>query len=277
MYEPKYYIVFDIERNFRPYQSHAPTEIVDIGAIKIEAGTMSIIEVFSSLVKPTASLSRHTTKLTGITKQDLKGVEKFPYVMERFREFVGEDYMLVTWGREDYGFLTQDCEFHNVECPCLEKERRFDLQRFVLQAYTEVFQSHPSLMSAVTQFDLEWEGTQHRAFADAKNTANLFLTVAKQKDIRKRYKRNIELVLVNNGSLTDKGKKKMKRWVFKELKKNEDMQLTWDMFIKSGTWENVSDQYDFDNTTMQLLQGYFKTALKKAKQQLQVLAAMNNQ
>lgn len=55
------------------------------------------------------------------------------------------------------------------------------------------------------------------------------------------------------------------------------MQLTWETFLNSGTWENVSDQYDFDNTTMQLLQGYFKTALKKAKQQLQILAAMNNE
>lgn len=76
MYEPKYYIVFDIERNFRPYQSDAPTEIVDMGAIKIEASTMNPIEIFSSLVKPTASLSRHTTKLTGITKTRCKKCRK---------------------------------------------------------------------------------------------------------------------------------------------------------------------------------------------------------
>ncbi|PEA54316.1 exonuclease [Bacillus pseudomycoides] len=277
MYEPKYYIVFDIERNFRPYQSDAPTEIVDIGAIKIEASTMSTIEVFSSLVKPSASLSRHTTKLTGITKQDVKGAEKFPKVIERFRTFLGEDYMFVTWGKEDYGFLTEDCTRHNVKCPNLERERRFDLQRFVFHAYKELFLNPPSLKLAVAQLNLEWEGKQHRAFDDAKNTANIFLTAAKQKDIRKRYKRDVELILVKNGSLTEKGKKKMKRWVFKEVKKRGHSQMTWDTFINSKTWENVSEQYYFDHTTLLLLQNYFHTALKKAKQQLQILATMNNQ
>lgn len=277
MYEPKYYIVFDIERNFRPYQSDAPTEIVDIGAIKIEASTMSTIEVFSSLVKPSASLSRHTTKLTGITKQDVKGAEKFPEVIERFRTFLGEDYMFVTWGKEDYGFLTEDCTRHHVKCPNLERERRFDLQRFVFHAYKELFLNPPSLKFAVAQLNLEWEGKQHRAFDDAKNTANIFFTAAKQKDIRKRYKRDVELILVKNGSLTEKGKKKMKRWVFKEVKKRGHSQMTWDTFINSKTWESVSEQYYFDHTTLLLLQNYFHTALKKAKQQLQILATMNNQ
>ncbi|MEH7154399.1 exonuclease, partial [Bacillus thuringiensis] len=37
-----HFIVFDIERNFRPYKSEDPSEIVDIGAVKIEIGTMKI-------------------------------------------------------------------------------------------------------------------------------------------------------------------------------------------------------------------------------------------
>ncbi|WP_028400032.1 exonuclease [Ectobacillus panaciterrae] len=277
MYEPKFYIVFDIERNFRPYQSDAPTEIVDIGAIKIEANTMSMIEFFSALVKPTASLSRHTTKLTGITKEDVKGAESFPQVIEKFREFVGEDYMFVTWGKEDYGFLTKDCVLHDTECPYLGKEVRFDLQRFVFHAYQELFPNQPNLKFAVEQLALEWEGEQHRAYADAKNTANIFLTAIKQKDIHKSYKRNIEFVFVKEGSLTDKGKKIMKRWVFKELKRTGVSQLTWDWFINSKTWENVSEQYHFNDITVLLLQNYFPTALKKSQQQLQILAAMNSQ
>ncbi|MFC3885018.1 exonuclease [Bacillus songklensis] len=277
MHEPKYYIVFDIERNFRPYQSDAPTEIIDIGAIKIDASTMSIVEVFSSLVKPTASLSRHATKLTGISKQELKGEEKFPRVIKRFHEFVGKDYIFVTWGKEDYAFLTEDCTRHGVECPDLGKERRFDLQRFVFNAYEQLFPHQPGLKFAVEQLGLEWEGEQHRAFADAKNTANIFLTAARQKDIHKPYRRSTELVFVKDGSLTEKGRKKMKGWIFKELKKRRHSQLTWETFIKSKTWENVLEQHHFDDTTLMLLQHYFKTGLKKAKQQLRVLASMKPQ
>lgn len=47
-----HFIVFDIERNFRPYKSEDPSEIVDIGAVKIEASTMKVIGEFSELVKP---------------------------------------------------------------------------------------------------------------------------------------------------------------------------------------------------------------------------------
>lgn len=276
MYEPKYYIVFDIERNFRPYQSEAPTEIVDIGAVKIDASTMSVVDVFSSLVKPTASLSRHTTKLTGITRQEVKGADKFPSVIARFREFVGEEYMFVTWGKEDYGFLTEDCVLHGVEGPDLTKERRFDLQRFVFNSYEELFPNQPSLKFAVEQLGLEWEGQQHRAFADAQNTAKLFFFAAKEKDIRYPYKRKIEHVLVQNGTLTDKGKTIMKRWVFKELKKSRRSTLSWETFMKSETWENLTEQYQFEAATLLLLQQHFKAAFKKAKQQIRAAAAIKN-
>ncbi|HWO96641.1 MAG TPA: exonuclease [Bacillus sp. (in: firmicutes)] len=268
MQDPRYYIVFDIERNFRPYQSEAPTEIVDIGAVKIEASTMSVVGTFASLVKPTASLSRHTTKLTGITKQELKGADKFPAVIARFREFIGEEYMFVTWGKEDYGFLAEDCVLHKVEGPNLTKERRFDLQQFVFNAYEDLFPNQPSLQHAVEQLGLEWEGEPHRAFADAQNTANLFFAAAKEKDIRHSYKRRIEHVLVQDGVLTDKGRTMMKRWIFKELKKSRRTSLSWEGFMKSKTWENLLDQYQFEEATLLLMQQYFKTAFKKAKRQM---------
>ncbi|MBY0598612.1 exonuclease [Bacillus bingmayongensis] len=276
MNEPKYYIVFDVERNFRPYKSQDPLEVVDIGAIKVEASTMQIIGRFSSLVKPTAPLTRHTTKLTGITKKDLKEVEKFPMVMKRFLQFAGDDYIFITWGKEDYKFLAQDCQLHNIECPNIESERKFDLQKFVFQAYEQLFIHTPSLKFAVEQFALEWEGKQHRAFADAKNTVNIFLKVSKEKDIYKRYKRNEELVLAKNGVLTEKAKKKMKRWVFKELKKKEHIQFTWNDFQNSKTWENITERYYIDNNTILLLQNYFTIAVKKGERQLRVLEEMNN-
>ncbi|KEK22237.1 exonuclease [Bacillus gaemokensis] len=274
MNEPKYYIVLDVERNFRPYKSHDPLEVVDIGAIKIEASTMRMNGQFSALVKPSAPLTRHTTKLTGITKQDLIGVDKFPQVMEQFVHFIGENYTFVSWGKEDYRFLKQDCELHGVKCPCLEREKRFDLQKFVFQAYEELFIHTPSLKLAVEQFALDWEGKQHRAFADAKNTANIFLKVCKEKDIYKCYKRNEELVLMKGGVLTEKAKKKMKRWVFKALKENEHIPFTWDTFVNSNIWRNILERYYIEDKTLVLLQNYFSTAVKKGERQLRFLTEM---
>ncbi|MEV5111069.1 exonuclease [Bacillus sp. LBA3-1-1.1] len=269
-----HFIVFDIERNFRPYKSEDPSEIVDIGAVKIDASTMKIIGEFSELVKPSAPLTRHTTKLTGITKKDLIGVEKFPQIIEKFIKFIGEDSIFISWGKEDYRFLSHDCTLHGVECPCMEKESRFDVQKFVFQAYEELFEHTPSLQFAVEQLDLTWEGRQHRAFADAENTANIFLKAYSERDINRRYKRHGELELVKNGKLTEKAKKKMRKWAFKEMKKSAERPFVWSAFENSDTWESITERYYISESAVELLKKHFPTAVRKAERQLRYLAEM---
>jgi inhibitor of KinA sporulation pathway (predicted exonuclease) len=265
----EFFIVMDIERNFRPYESDAPSDIIDIGAVKIEAASMKVVDTFSSFVKPNASISRHTTKLTGITKDDVKGAERFPQVLARFRKFVGEDVMFVTWGKEDYAFMEADCRKYGLSFPM---KQRFDLQRFIFNAYEEVFPQQPNLKLATEQLGLIWEGEQHRALSDAINTANLLMLAAKQKDLSKVYKRTIPFVLVKDAKLTDKGRKTVKRWVFKAMKRKEFRKLSWSDFLASKTWVLIEEQYEFDEMTMKLIEAYFPVAWKKSKQQLEVLA-----
>lgn len=274
MKKATHFIVFDIERNFRPYKSEDPSEIVDIGAVKIEASTMKVIGEFSELVKTGARLTRHTTKLTGITKKDLIGVEKFPQIIEKFIQFIGEDSVFISWGKEDYHFLSHDCTLHGLECPCMEKDSRFDLQKFVFQAYEELFEHTPSLQSAVEQLGLTWEGKQHRALADAENTANILLKIYSERDINKRYKRHGELELVKNGKLTEKAEKKMRKWVFKELKKHAERPFVWSTFESSETWESITERYYISENTIELLKKHFPTAVRKAERQLKYLAEM---
>ncbi|KOS26495.1 exonuclease [Bacillus anthracis] len=267
-----HFIVFDIERNFRPYKSEDPSEIVDIGAVKIEASTMKVIGEFSELVKPGARLTRHTTKLTGMKKKDLIGVEKFPQIIEKFIRFIREDSIFVTWGKEDYRFLSHHCTLHSVECPYMEKERRIDLKKFVFQAYEELFEHTPSLQSAVEQLGLIWEGKQHRALADAENTANILLKAYSERDITKRYKRHGELELVENGKLAEKAKKKMRKWVFKEMRKNTERPFVWSTFESSDTWESITERYYISKSTIELLKKHFRTAVRKAERQIRYLA-----
>ncbi len=266
--------MFDIERNFRPYKSEDPSEIVDIGAVKIDVSTMKVIGEFSELVKPSAPLTRHTTKLTGITKKDLIGVEKFPQIIEKFIQFIGEDSVFISWGKEDYHFLSHDCTLHGLECPCMEKDSRFDLQKFIFQAYEELFEHTPSLQFAVEQLGITWEGKQHRALADAENTANILLKIYSERDINKRYKRHGELELVKNGKLTEKAKKKMRKWVFKELKKHAERPFVWSAFESSETWESITERYYISENTVELLKKHFPTAVRKAERQLKYLAEM---
>ncbi|GAA3326187.1 hypothetical protein GCM10020331_061060 [Ectobacillus funiculus] len=72
--------------------------------------------------------------------------------------------------------MKEDCALHGVECPNLEKDRRFDLQKFVFHAYEELFPNQPSLKLAVEKLALQWEGEQHRAFDDAKKILQVFFS-----------------------------------------------------------------------------------------------------
>ena len=79
-----------------------------------------------------------------------------------------------------------------------------------------MFEHTPSLQSAVEQLGLIWEGKQHRALADAENTANILLKAYSERDITKRYKRHGELELVENGKLTEKRKKRCENGYLKK-------------------------------------------------------------
>ena len=50
------------------------------------------------------------------------GVEKFPQIIEKFIQFIGEGSIFVSWGKEDYRFLSHDCTLYGVECPSIEKK-----------------------------------------------------------------------------------------------------------------------------------------------------------
>ena len=59
-----------------------------------------------------------------------------------------------------------------------------------------MFEHTPSLHFAVEQLALTWEGKQHRALADAENTANILLKVYMREILISDTKRHGELELV---------------------------------------------------------------------------------
>ena len=81
-----------------------------------------------------------------------------------------------------------------------------------------------NIRQTIEQLALTWEGKQHRALADAENTANILLKVYSERDINKRYKRHGELELVKRKT-NRKSEKKDAKMGFKELKKNTERPL----------------------------------------------------
>ncbi|MEM5660455.1 hypothetical protein AAHB62_04970 [Bacillus cereus] len=66
----------------------------------------------------------------------------------------------------------------------------------------------------------------------------------------------------------------MRKWVFKELKKNTERPFEWSTFESSDTWESITERYYISENTVELLKKHFRTAVRKAERQIRYLAEM---
>ena len=88
-----------------------PFEIIQIGAVRLEDGQQFKATCCLQQYKV---LSPRISKLTGITKQDVRNGERFQDAMERFRAFCGDDPILLTWGFNDIPILRQNLRFYGL-------------------------------------------------------------------------------------------------------------------------------------------------------------------
>lgn len=152
-----------------------PFEIIQLGAVKVETG-----ERFKATccLQQYKILSPRISKLTGITKQDVKNGETFQDAMERFRAFCGEDPILLTWGFNDIPILRQNLNFYHLDTSFTD--RYYNLQIMFNQQF-DPGNVVRGLSFAVDFFGLTVEDSYHDGLNDAAYTAE----VAKHIDIEK--------------------------------------------------------------------------------------------
>lgn len=150
-----------------------PFEIIQIGAVKLETG-----EQFKATccLQQYKILSPRISKLTGITRQDVKHGETFQQAMERFRSFCGEDPILLTWGFNDIPILRQNLQFYGLDTSVTD--RSYNLQIMFNQQH-DPGNLVRGLSYAVDFFQLSVEESYHDGLNDAAYTAE----VAKHLDI----------------------------------------------------------------------------------------------
>ena len=152
-----------------------PFEIIQIGAVRLEDGAR---------FKATCSLQQYKilspriSRLTGISKQDVKRGEPFQDAMERFRDFCGKDPILLTWGFNDIPILRQNLSFYGIDTAFTKQN--YNLQIMFHQQHDPESPMR-GLSSAVDFFQIEVEDSYHDGLADAAYTAE----VAKYLDIPK--------------------------------------------------------------------------------------------
>lgn len=152
-----------------------PFEIIQIGAVRLEDGAQ---------FKATCSLQQYKvlspriSKLTGITKQDVKNGEPFQAAIDRFRDFCGEDPILLTWGFNDIPILRQNLAFYGLDTSLTAQ--CYNLQIMFNQQH-DPGNLVRGLSYAVDFFQLSVEESYHDGLNDAAYTAE----VAKHIDIEK--------------------------------------------------------------------------------------------
>ena len=150
-----------------------PFEIIQIGAVRLEDGQRFKATCCLQQYK---ILSPRISRLTGISRQDVKHGERFQDAAARFRDFCGQDPILLTWGFNDIPILRQNLSFYGLDTAWTD--RNYNLQIMFHQQH-DPDSPMRGLSSAVEFFQIETEDSYHDGLADAAYTAE----VAKHIDI----------------------------------------------------------------------------------------------
>lgn len=170
------FIVYDIEATcWEGTPPGTKQETIEIGAYRVDRFG-NVEGAFSRLIKPIIhpQLSLYCQRLTNIDQSDINRARGFEEVAEAFKEWIGyydhEDYVLASWGRFDGRQLARDCQVHNLNDEWLDPH--IDLK----EQYRRIrgLPKTRGLKSAIKHEGFFWEGEEHRALDDAKNTTQLF-------------------------------------------------------------------------------------------------------
>lgn len=171
------FILYDLEATcWRGRPPHGVNEVIEIGAYKVnEVG--DLLGEFNKFVKPDVNpqLSGFCTWLTSIKQSDVDRANKYPVVIEQFKEWINvddNDYQLCSWGQFDVQLLKNDCLLHELDYDWLDYNLDIKAQ------YQDLMGDRvkkTGLKNTIKREGFEFTGIQHRAISDAENLAKIFI------------------------------------------------------------------------------------------------------
>jgi len=213
------YIILDIEFNGRKFASDLPMEVIEIGAVRLDADLRPAGE-FSTLIKPVyfSKLNAFIKKKTGIPQEDIDVAPGFPRVIAEFEQWLGkgDSFLLVTWGGEDIKRIVFDARMHKLNDAYWTGLHYFDLLKGYLR-YKKVT-NDVSVEAALLDLNLVPEGSAHRALDDARMTSEVFRKIHAELDfeLKQQYKDQFsnskERRLVKNAVRTMIAQKRPQNW-----------------------------------------------------------------
>lgn len=171
----KQLVIFDLELTcWETKEEHLVPEVIEIGAVKVDVKTKTVVDQFTTLVKPKMNpvLSDYCIQLTGIKQEDLKGIGQFPEAYAHFMNWVGthNKNVLVAWGK-DWNDLSRDCRLHEIT------NRHHQYELIDAKTLFSLKYGRMGLDKAMQLLGQDFTGNRHRGLDDAQATASVILTL----------------------------------------------------------------------------------------------------
>lgn len=165
------YLVVDLEATCddRDLMPREETEIIEIGAVLVDAATLRPIDEFQTFVRPRVHprLTPFCVRLTTITQEDVARAPNFREVAPKLAAF-GQGALFCSWGGYDRNQLERDARRAKVRVAL--GARHFNIKEAFARAAGE---GPCGTYAALRRVGLQPTGTHHRGIDDARNIARL--------------------------------------------------------------------------------------------------------
>ena len=175
------HIFVDFEMNhiageYQEERTFSKMEIVEIGAVMLDEQYREISS-FQSYVKPEFNdkIEKQCTKVTGITTDTVAEAPVLWPVLQQFVQWCGADDVIVyAWSDSDLRQLKRELNLKEIECKELHRlcDNWVDFQRIFCDLLG--IEKRVALKHAVNAIQSEFDGDEHDALWDARNTAKIF-------------------------------------------------------------------------------------------------------
>lgn len=192
------YIVFDLEATCGWPGENRQSEIIEIGAVKLNE-RLEIVEEFQSFVRPVVNpeLTPFCTELTSITQAEVDAAPTFDQVAMDFWGWCADrhkatleasPFWLCSWGHYDKSQLRKDLLHWGMKTDMvnnhisIKHQHGAMLSKGMLVKHGETRRSKElargvGMMNALQMLGIEPTGTHHRGIDDARNTAKIFKAI----------------------------------------------------------------------------------------------------
>ncbi|MBD2025479.1 3'-5' exonuclease [Leptolyngbya sp. FACHB-711] len=170
-----YYLVLDLEAtccNQDTIKRHQ-MEIIEIGAVMVEAQNLNVIEEFQTFIRPTRYpvLTEFCKSLTSITQEQVDQAPGYVEAIALLQHWLSNypNEVFGSWGDYDRNQFKQDSKYHNVPFPIAYLH--VNLKQ--LFSSTQGLPKRYGMAEALQLAGVALEGTHHRGIDDARNIAKL--------------------------------------------------------------------------------------------------------